>query len=958
MLLLPAFQRIEDVTVYGDDSVWYRFYLIGKDPSVRRREDGSPVFLLVKYAFDEESNDGRLQLPPGGGTMNFDVEFVIPADVDARVRKQLQTWVDEEFNRRKRDPALNKGPEFRVPTPPKVEIADPTWSHGTARMITTSAAALVQGTVSAGPASLLYGNTVVFQMDLTANGATYMHDTLAGRDGDDGIDLAPIAVVYELKFWGRLPEVKISVKASSERVYEQLKKVEETRGGTGQAGCSSDEIAEYKQKQISSASLVDSGVVEIHIDKGDAVLSDDQVEDLRQYTLDMFDTMIEQRFLEPMPDDELDDPELPAAGGEGGEGGEHRWAGRLFVDTQQGGASCEIEADVADLGTLAASDGGTFSARVSSIEVRKGHELIFYDQPNFQGTRVSYKASRSTLEDGWNDRARSVRVVRPATTRFAVTQNAETMKMDLAIELTQSQVVEWSINPQATLSSFFQGMSAAQIAQHVRVIDLGDDMFRRLDLTARAFASFDADHLDYVELHVDYTGVDENRERQHRAHTFTFTRSGEAQRWSVPLIGSDRDYDYKTRVGYSNGKVGPWSRAVRSSATELNVSVEDPGKLDVLVVAQGIDWKIVSSVAVKLSYSDPAGGIDLSKHLFLDKTQQTAMWREYLFTAVAAPVRIEPVYTLEDGSVIVGKVSTSTAPQVVIPPPHVDTLDVTLVPAGDWSQVAQAKVFLRYDDGQRPPVDGEYTFKSLEESATWRVRLVDAGNRRFQYRTFVSYRVVDKAPDDSGWIEADGDQGLLIKVASVPTLAIEAFSTLVDFEVWPVVTVAIEHPALAGGRQTLTFTKQGSTKVMASVAPNADRSFRYTVTYLSPESEPVVVGPITSMDSVVFVPNQKRARPGPVTLQVRGDLLDYSKLMLAQVDVVYDDPSGERTTDTLVLTAEHKSGSFETSSSDRNHKLFRYQVTFFTAEGEALPGPSGEHRTPLLILKNPSAPSP
>jgi hypothetical protein len=957
MLLLPAFQRIQDVTVYADDTVWFRFYLIGKDPTVRRREDGSPVFLLVKYAFDEESTDGKLQLPPGGGTMNFDVEFVIAPETEEEVRKQLQTWVNAEYVRRKRDPALNKGPEFRVPTPPKVEIADPTWSHGTARMITTSSNALVQGTVSAGPASLLYGNTVVFQMDLTAAGATYMHDTLAGRDGDDGIDLAPIAVVYELKFWGRLPEVKISVKASSERVHSQLKKVEESRGEGGQGACSSDEIAEYKQKQISSASLVESGVVEIHIDKGDAVLGDDQVEDLRQYALDMFDTMIEERFLEPMPDDDLDDPELPDGEFNGGEGSGHRWAGRLFLDIDQGGASTEIEGDVPDLATLTASSGGNFAARVSSLEVRKGHELIFYEQANFQGARVSYKTSRSNLEDGWNDRFRSVRVVRPSTTRYALTEDSSKVQMDLSIELSQSQVVEWAINPQATLSSFFADMSASQIAQHVRVVDLGDDMFRRLDLTARAFASFDAEHLDYVELHVDYSGTDENRERQLRSHTFTFTESGKPQRWSVPLIGSDRDYDYKWRMGYSNGKVGPWSRAYRSTATELNVSVEDPGKLDVLLIAQGIDWKIVNSVAVQLSYADAAAGIERSKHLFLDKTQPTALWREYLFTQVSGPVRVEPVYTLEDGAVIVGKVTESTAPQVVIPPPHVDTLDVTLVPAGDWSQVAQCKVFMRYDDGQRPPVDGEYTLKSLEESATWRVRLVDANNRHFQYRTFVTWKVVDKAPDDSGWIDAEGDQGLLIRVASVPTFALDVYSTLVDFEISPVVTVAIAHPSLPGGRKTLTFTRQETQRVQASVKPDDDRSFSYTITYLSPEVEPVVEGPVTSRDTVVFVPNHKRPRPGKATLQVRGDLIAYDRLMLVQVDLSYRDPNGELTTDTLVLTADNRTGSFEAETSDRNHKVFDYQVTFFTAAGDAVPGPSGAHRTPLLILKNPALPS-
>ena len=67
MLRIPSFRKIGDVTVYQDDAVWNRFYLVPSMPSIRRDENGRPVFLLAIYHLsDEEREAGQGGEQDGG----------------------------------------------------------------------------------------------------------------------------------------------------------------------------------------------------------------------------------------------------------------------------------------------------------------------------------------------------------------------------------------------------------------------------------------------------------------------------------------------------------------------------------------------------------------------------------------------------------------------------------------------------------------------------------------------------------------------------------------------------------------------------------------------------------------------------------------------------------------------------------------------------------------------------
>ena len=77
MLKVPAFRYHDDVTVFQDDAEFNRFYIIPGFPRLRRDEQDRPVFLLIKYAFSDESRAANPELARGGGYLAFDSELKV-----------------------------------------------------------------------------------------------------------------------------------------------------------------------------------------------------------------------------------------------------------------------------------------------------------------------------------------------------------------------------------------------------------------------------------------------------------------------------------------------------------------------------------------------------------------------------------------------------------------------------------------------------------------------------------------------------------------------------------------------------------------------------------------------------------------------------------------------------------------------------------------------------------------
>ena len=104
MLRIPSFRQSGDTTIYQDDAVWTRFYLVPSVPTIRRDSNGRPIFLLTKFATSDQTRAANPNAPRGGGYMNFDVQFAVSDDAVAAAKTELQQWIEQEYTRRKADP--------------------------------------------------------------------------------------------------------------------------------------------------------------------------------------------------------------------------------------------------------------------------------------------------------------------------------------------------------------------------------------------------------------------------------------------------------------------------------------------------------------------------------------------------------------------------------------------------------------------------------------------------------------------------------------------------------------------------------------------------------------------------------------------------------------------------------------------------------------------------------------
>src|SRR6266849_3784799 len=103
MLKVPAWRYFAEhrTTAYQDDVIFWRYYLIPDYVSIRRDIKGDPVFLLVKYAFDDQDRQQNKNLPRGGGYMAFDVEMSVPEADQKKIVDQLQQDTNDIWNQMK-----------------------------------------------------------------------------------------------------------------------------------------------------------------------------------------------------------------------------------------------------------------------------------------------------------------------------------------------------------------------------------------------------------------------------------------------------------------------------------------------------------------------------------------------------------------------------------------------------------------------------------------------------------------------------------------------------------------------------------------------------------------------------------------------------------------------------------------------------------------------------------------
>ena len=341
MLKIPSWRTFPEfqVTAYQDDTMFWKYYLIPDYLTIRQDANGKPVFLLVAYAFGDQDREENKDLPRGGGFMVMDTELKV-RDADLpKIVEQLQKDTDQLWHQLKAlaDAANTSVQSYRISsrhklnnrdfnlslgvgdvllglrpdapeappgdTPPKVILADPTWSEGTFHISAPQSPTLVTNGRDDGPLSLVGSNVAAANLDLTSAGADFMIQTLVNPDGQ-AIDLTPIQVTYEMKFWARVPPVSVHATADSRSLYESIRSIYHDYEGNG---CDEDSV-NHSDQQLTAA--ISSGLIVVKTDKGDPDTPDEVVNQIRSDAVKTIQQMLTERFFDkkPAPPAPADDP--------------------------------------------------------------------------------------------------------------------------------------------------------------------------------------------------------------------------------------------------------------------------------------------------------------------------------------------------------------------------------------------------------------------------------------------------------------------------------------------------------------------------------------------------------------------------------------------------------------------------------------------------------------------------
>ncbi len=804
MLMTPAFQTVEDVTVFRDDTVWFKFYPIADHPEIRRDENGKPVFLLVKYAFSDQERRDNPDLPPGGGYLNFDVQFAVPADQLARVREHLQAWVNEEWERLR-----NGTPEERAlpgvagtTAPPMVEIGTPTWTSGVAKLDAPQSEDLVEKRIAEGVPSLLTQNVAMFSLDLSPSGATFMERTLVG-DGDEGSNLTPLQVGYDLTFWARLPPVRINVTETAHA----------------------------------------AGLIDVQIDTGSGSVDDQTIQELRQYALDMIQDMIENSFftddqsqgLNGETPADLPDPNRNPANTK-------RYLRKSFdkatmdvkLNLEQ---SAVVEWPIYPRATLQ-----TFFEGMSESELKQFVRSLTLDDDFFNNLNLEVRVfadfddpllSAVEVEVVYEgDDANGEHVVKTDTFTFT-DDTPQTWKPTLigsAREYRYRYRVNFNGGGFGSHSGWQTGTSP--------------DLNVAVPAPGRVVVDVITGDVNFTDLvsQVQVTLAYEDDDIPRREHTVVLDANNREERWEHVIFDFvRRPVQYKCRYLLHSGEVIDGDFQTTTSRT-LVINQPFERFLRVRLVPTGNGWEDVAQAIVDLRYSDPANEYEAEGSFTLKSNAEFKQWQVVLRDRDKRDFEYRTTVSYKNGDFEQSGwerlEGDATIPIHVKAPP---TVKVNLISDMlDFAAAPITEVVMRYNQNG---VEETETFVFRDKTPqTWTIRVADGMPLRYTYQ--VTHFPPDNEPVQLPEKE-ETDKAVVLPAYKPPksgTFEVRVLSQLLDFEQTPLVTVDLEYTDEAHNVREVTSMAFSSKMEQSWAVPVMNMNhkvFGYKVTYFKADGSAI-----------------------------------------------------------------------------------------------------------------------
>lgn len=862
MLTAPAITTVNGVTIWGDDTDFFKCYLTSAHPRLRVDENGDPIFLMVQYAISDQDRLDNPSLPDGAGYMNFDITFQVTPEEEEAARAEMQLQVDAEWERRRNgtEEEKNSSGVRGTTEPPRVEFGAPTYTGGTVNMFAPQSELLVDSMVATGAPDLMSGNIACFSIDLTEAGSEFMRQTLTG---DGGSDLAPIQVASSYTFWARIPPCAISVVCDSKRIYEQTRQYMD---GAGVDHCTS---YEFQNTDMNTAMAEATGAIVVTVDPGSASVPDEVLQELRQYALDMMQQMIESRLFTDDPSEGYfaefpDGPPEEVLDRERGHQRQNRNSKKYFrknfdqltmnfsLDLQQ---HAVVEWKINPQTTLE-----VFFRGKTDEELKRFVRKIRLDSPFFENLDLTVKAF-GDFEDS------NLEAVEVALEYAGVDFDGQRRSHAHTLTFTEAKPQTWSpslIGPSREVEyrvrtklvgrdwgPFSEPKRTASNSINVAVASPG--MVKRT--VAAGALDFPTLELQSVEVMLSYEDASLGVPRQEGS--VLLTEKLQSGQFSARIDAEAREpVLYRRRFNFKSGEVIEDDEPLESRSETLFINHPFDEVMEVRLLPVGPGWREVVQATVELFYEDEENDLRHSDVVSLKTPEDLRVWTVRLRDPDRTGFRYRVTVSYRDGGFEEGPLVDHAGGGVLpIKVREPRTSEVVLVPNRlDFEQAPLTKVVMSH-----PSSGTTTTFTFTEPTrATWNVPI--RPNEPLSYTAQVTHFPEDGEPVT---LEptTETDSAYIVPPYSAPkpgALQIELRPTLIDFAKTPLVTVDVLYEDEDNDfRQEDTFAFENKEpRLWTFDVPDMNRRlFRKQITYfVAPDNAPHMTDPEFTTRNLVILP--------------------------------------------------------------------------------------------------------
>lgn len=817
MLTVPAHTEIDGLTIFADDSEFWRFYPVPQGPRLRTDAAGLPVFLLLGYQLSDEDRARHPELPAGGGYVSFDT-VLDPTDAQlAAATAVLQAEVDARWH------ALSNGtPEERArpgvagtTEPPALAWGTPTWTAGQVTMDAPQSQQLVSARVASGTPTLLAGNVASFDLDLTPSGFSLLDQTLTA-----GQDPTPIEVAYDLTLWARLPPASIHMEIDADRMHDYLRKQLQ---GRGTDDCTT---YDYDHSDVTQESLTLSGAVKVQIDTGSGSLPDAVVESLRGYAFDTLKQLVQSTFFTPASAQPRPGRAAPDPGGT-----------ILLKDLDHATMSVTLDLEQSSVvawqvhprGMLTDVVGGTPESRARCVK------KVALDDPFFSdvSTEVRVFADFTQLDH-----------VEVELAHDGVRADGSARHEDTVLSFVSTDAQRWSVprfQDQGDYRWRFRvvrhGGEAGEWSDWETSVR--DRLLLSVPTPGQIAVDVLAGNVDFANLvasvQVTFSYADPDAHVPDAQGVVALTKATPSGRYAravgVPLT---RPVRYRLRFDLLTGDVvddGVWHDL---AGTQLVVNQPTESVLRVSLLPTGNRWGDVVAVFVDLEHRDADGHVTAAT-IPLRSLKEFASWQVYLKDRADRAYRYRWTASFADGDS--DRIDWATSPGDPVLPVTLmrHGVDVVVVPdAVDFAAWPLAEVALAASGGS-PSTTLLFRDRTPQ---TWHL---DAPAP--QYTATVTYYPAGGAPVRADPV-AETDAVLVIPAhpQRAGLLVVQVLGNLVDFAATPLVGVDLAFDDDARGvhaTQSLTLDAAAPTATWTTPVPDAAAAgYRYRITWFAPDGTP------------------------------------------------------------------------------------------------------------------------